>query len=184
MDVLAHAIECLTCDYHQPLDGCRLPSKMAEHRRKHWYGSGRDTGGDGLRHGERWCGACDAPVCQGRPRLPAWGVDGSPARPRVPVQCARPPPALCADRPRAWCRCLQTERTRRGFGWSQGGLSHNRAPGHSDGTELGSEEDENLLLAGMAFDDPQTIGKPREVGIADYEEICWAALREPNRVAR
>ena len=37
--------------------------------------------------------------------------------------------------------------------------------------ELGFSEDEIPMLARIAFEDPQTIGNPREVEIADYEEI-------------
>src|SRR5207245_340628 len=38
-------------------------------------------------------------------------------------------------------------------------------------TQLGFSEDEIPMLAGIAFDDPQTIGNPREVDVAGYEEI-------------
>src|SRR5439155_13619273 len=37
--------------------------------------------------------------------------------------------------------------------------------------KLGFSEDEIPLLARIAFEDPQTIGNPREVSIADYETI-------------
>ena len=36
---------------------------------------------------------------------------------------------------------------------------------------LGFSEDEIPMLAQIAFDDPQTIGNPREVDVAGYEEI-------------
>jgi len=38
-------------------------------------------------------------------------------------------------------------------------------------TQLGFSEDEIPMLAQIAFDDPQTIGNPREVDVAGYEEI-------------
>ena len=38
-------------------------------------------------------------------------------------------------------------------------------------TRLGFSEDEIPMLAQIAFDDPQTIGNPREVDVAGYEEI-------------
>src|SRR5207245_3083510 len=37
--------------------------------------------------------------------------------------------------------------------------------------ELGFSEDEIAMLARIAFDDPQTIGNPREVDVLAYEEI-------------
>jgi choline dehydrogenase len=36
---------------------------------------------------------------------------------------------------------------------------------------LGFSEDEIPMLARIAFEDPQTMGNPREVEIADYEDI-------------
>ena len=38
-------------------------------------------------------------------------------------------------------------------------------------TQLGFSEGEIPMLAQIAFDDPQTIGNPREVDVAGYEEI-------------
>jgi choline dehydrogenase len=37
--------------------------------------------------------------------------------------------------------------------------------------ELGFSEDEIPMLARIAYEDPQTVGNPREVTAADYEEI-------------
>ena len=37
--------------------------------------------------------------------------------------------------------------------------------------ELGFSEDEIPMLARIAFEDPQTIGNPREVDVAGYEDI-------------
>ena len=37
--------------------------------------------------------------------------------------------------------------------------------------ELGFSEDEISMLARIAYEDPQTIGNPREVDAAGYEEI-------------
>jgi choline dehydrogenase len=42
--------------------------------------------------------------------------------------------------------------------------------------ELGFSEDEIPMLARIAFEDPQTVGNPRELGVADYEEIYRAAF--------
>ena len=38
-------------------------------------------------------------------------------------------------------------------------------------TELGFAQEEIPLLARMAFEDPQTVGNPREVSVAEYEQI-------------
>ena len=50
--------------------------------------------------------------------------------------------------------------------------------------ELGFTKDEIPMLARIAFEDPQTIGNPRELGIADYEEIYRAALRAASEAGR
>ena len=42
--------------------------------------------------------------------------------------------------------------------------------------ELGFSEDEIPMLARIAFEDPQTVGNPRELGVADYESIYRAAF--------
>jgi choline dehydrogenase len=47
--------------------------------------------------------------------------------------------------------------------------------------ELGFEEDEIPMLARIAFEDPQTMGNPREVEIADYEQIYGNAFSRGKR---
>jgi choline dehydrogenase len=47
--------------------------------------------------------------------------------------------------------------------------------------ELGFSEDEIRLLARIAYEDPQTIGNPREVGQADYEDIYRVAFSKGKR---
>ena len=47
--------------------------------------------------------------------------------------------------------------------------------------ELGFSEDEIPMLAQIAFDDPQTIGNPREVDVAGYEEIYRNAFSRWRR---
>jgi choline dehydrogenase len=42
--------------------------------------------------------------------------------------------------------------------------------------ELGFSEDEIPMLARIAYEDPQTVGNPREVTVADYEEIYLNAF--------
>jgi choline dehydrogenase len=47
--------------------------------------------------------------------------------------------------------------------------------------ELGFSEDEIPMLARIAYEDPQTIGNPREVGVSDYEEIYTNAFSRGKR---
>jgi choline dehydrogenase len=47
--------------------------------------------------------------------------------------------------------------------------------------ELGFSEDEIPLLAKIAYEDPQTIGNPREVGQSDYEEIYRVTFSRGKR---
>jgi choline dehydrogenase len=42
--------------------------------------------------------------------------------------------------------------------------------------ELGFSQDEIPKLARIACEDPQTVGNPRELGVADYERIYRAAF--------
>jgi choline dehydrogenase len=41
---------------------------------------------------------------------------------------------------------------------------------------LGFSEEEIPMLAQIAYEDPQTVGNPREVTVADYEEIYHDAF--------
>jgi choline dehydrogenase len=47
--------------------------------------------------------------------------------------------------------------------------------------ELGFSENEIPMLARIAYEDPQTIGNPREVTVADYEEIYRNAFSRWKR---
>jgi len=47
--------------------------------------------------------------------------------------------------------------------------------------ELGFSEDEIPMLARIAFEDPQTIGNPREVDIPAYEEVYRNAFSRGPR---
>src|SRR5207247_7359943 len=47
--------------------------------------------------------------------------------------------------------------------------------------ELGFSEDEIPMLAQIAYEDPQTIGNPREVDLAGYEEIYRNAFARGKR---
>ena len=47
--------------------------------------------------------------------------------------------------------------------------------------ELGFSEEEIPMLAQIAYEDPQTIGNPREVDLAGYEEIYRNAFARGKR---
>jgi choline dehydrogenase len=47
--------------------------------------------------------------------------------------------------------------------------------------ELGFDEDEIPMLSRIAFEDPQTVGNPREVDVAGYEEIYRNAFSRGKR---
>ena len=47
--------------------------------------------------------------------------------------------------------------------------------------ELGFSEDEIPMLARIAFDDPQTLGNPREVDVPGYETIYRNAFARGRR---
>ena len=47
--------------------------------------------------------------------------------------------------------------------------------------ELGFSKDEIPMLARIAFEDPRTIGNPREVEIADYKGIYRNAFSRGKR---
>jgi choline dehydrogenase len=185
MDALSHAIECYTCDYHQPFnDAVALLSMELVGR---WLRVAYEDGGNleartnmahaatlgGLAYGTESAGAAHA-ISQS-----AGGVHECPhgaltARVLGPV-CEYNVPAA----PERYARIAQ------GLGVDVGGLSLLEAAaagveeiyrltdevGIPSLQELGFSEDETSMLAGIAYEDPQTIGNPREVDVDAYEEI-------------
>jgi choline dehydrogenase len=185
MDALSHAIECYTCDYHQPFnDAVALLSMELVGR---WLRVAYEDGGNleartnmahaatlgGLAYGTESAGAAHA-MSQS-----AGGVHECPhgaltARVLGPV-CEYNVPAA----PERYARIAQ------GLGVDVGGLSPLEAAtagveeiyrltdevGIPSLQELGFSEEEISMLAGIAYEDPQTIGNPREVDVDGYEEI-------------
>ncbi len=185
MDALSHAIECFTCDYHQPFsDAVALHAIELVGR---WLRPAVEDGSDleartqmahaatlgGLAYGTESAGAAHA-MSQS-----AGGVHDCPhgaltARLLGPV-CEY---NLPAD-PARYARIAQ------GLGVDTRGLDELEAAaagvravyeltdavGIPTLEELGFSEDEIPLLARIAFEDPQTVGNPREVDVAGYEEI-------------
>jgi choline dehydrogenase len=185
MDALSHAIECYTCDYHQPFNDA--VALLAIELVGRWLRVAYDDGGNleartnmahaatlgGLAYGTESAGAAHA-MSQS-----AGGVHECPhgaltARVLGPV-CEYNAPAA----PERYARIAQ------GLGVDVHGLSPLEAAvagvdevyrltddvGIPSMEELGFSEDEIPMLARIAFEDPQTIGNPREVDAAAYEDI-------------
>ena len=195
MDALSHAIECYTCDYHQPFnDAVALHAIELVGR---WLRVAYDDGANleartnmahaatlgGLAYGTESAGAAHA-MSQS-----AGGVHDCPhgaltARVLGPV-CEYNASAA----PERYARIAQ------GLGVDVHGLSEAEAAQAgveevyrlTDDVsiptlaELGFSDDEIPMLARIAYEDPQTIGNPREVDVAAYEEIYRNAFARGHR---
>jgi choline dehydrogenase len=185
MDALSHGIECYTCDYHQPFNDAvalaaielaarwlRTACEDGAHLEARTHMAHAATLG-GLAYGTESAGAAHA-MSQS-----AGGVHDCPhgaltARVLGPV-CEYNAPAA----PERYARVAQA------LGADVYGLPPLEAAvagieelyrltedvGIPTMQELGFSEDEIPMLARIAYEDPQTVGNPREVGIEDYEEI-------------
>jgi choline dehydrogenase len=185
MDALSHAIECYTCDYHQPFnDAVALHAIELVAR---WLRVAVEDGTSlearthmahaatlgGMAYGTESAGAAHA-MSQS-----AGGVHDCPhgaltARVLGPV-CEYNVPAA----PERYARIAQ------GLGVATGGMDVLEAAmagaeavyrlsedvGIPTMEELGFSRDEIPMLARIAYEDPQTHGNAREVDIAAYEEI-------------
>lgn len=185
MDALSHGIECYTCDYHQPFnDAVALAAiELAATWLRTAYADGTDLEArthmahaatfGGLAYGTESAGAAHA-MSQS-----AGGVHDCPhgaltARVLGPVCEFNAPSA-----PGRYARIAQA------LGVNVHGLPAIEAAeagieelyrltedvGIPTMEELGFSEDEIPMLARIAHEDPQTVGNPREVTPADYEEI-------------
>jgi choline dehydrogenase len=185
MDALSHAIECFTCDYHQPFsDAVAL---QAIELVASWLRIAVEEGSNlearthmahaavlgGMAYGTESAGAAHA-MSQS-----AGGVHDCPhgaltARVLGPVVAYNAP----ADP-------VRHARIAQGLGVDTSGLAPLEAAeagveelhrltddvGIPTMEELGFSEDEIPMLARIAFEDPQTIGNAREVDVAAYEAI-------------
>jgi choline dehydrogenase len=185
MDALSHGIECYTCDYHQPFNDAAALAAIELSAR--WlrvaYADGSNLEArtnmahaatfGGLAYGTESAGAAHA---MGQS---AGGVHDCPhgaltARVLGPV-CEFNAPAA----PERYARIAQA------LGADVHGLEPLEAAkagieelyrltedvGIPTMEELGFSEEEIPMLARIAYEDPQTVGNPREVTAADYEEI-------------
>jgi choline dehydrogenase len=185
MDALSHAVECYTCDYHQPFNDA--VALQAMELVAQWLRLAVEDGSNldarihmahaatlgGMAYGTESAGAAHA-MSQS-----AGGVHDCPhgaltARVLGPV-CEYNVPAD----PARYARIAQA------LGVNVHGLNETDAA--FAGVEelyrltedvaiptmsaLGFSEDEIPMLARIAFEDPQTIGNPREVDVTGYEDI-------------
>ena len=195
MDALSHAIECYTCDYHQPFNDA--VALLAIELAGTWLRSAVSNGSNlearthmahaatlgGLAYGTESAGAAHA-MSQS-----AGGVHDCPhgaltARVLGPV-CEYNASAA----PERYARIAV------GLGVDTSGMDTLEAAhagveelyrltedvGIPTMAELGFSEDEIPMLAKIAFEDPQTIGNAREVDIAGYEEIYTNAFSKGKR---
>jgi choline dehydrogenase len=190
MDALSHGIECYTCDYHQPFtdsfaltaieyvarwlrvaceDGANIEART-------FMAHGATFGG--MAYGTESAGAAHA-MSQS-----AGGVHDCPhgaltARVLGPV-CEYNAPAA-PDRYARIAQALGTDV--RGLEPLEAALAGieqlyrlTEDVGIPTMEELGFSEDEIPMLARIAYEDPQTVGNPREVTVADYEGIYHDAF--------
>ncbi|MBA3400742.1 MAG: iron-containing alcohol dehydrogenase [Actinobacteria bacterium] len=195
MDALSHAIECFTCDYHQPFNDA--VALLAIELASQWLRTAVSEGSNlearthmahaatlgGMAYGTESAGAAHA-MSQS-----AGGVHDCPhgaltARVLGPV-CEYNVPAL----PDRYARIAM------GLGVDTGGMTSLEAglAGVEElyrltddvdiptMEELGFSEDEIPMLARIAFEDPQTIGNPREIDVSGYEEVYANAFSRGKR---
>jgi choline dehydrogenase len=190
MDALSHAIECFTCDYHQPFnDAVALHAIELVGR---WLRLAVADGGNleartqmahaatlgGMAYGTESAGAAHA-MSQS-----AGGVHDCPhgaltARVLGPV-CEYNVPAA----PERYVRIAQAlaidTSGMDALDAARAGVEEvyrlTDEVGIPSMEELGFSEDEIPMLARIAFEDPQTQGNAREVDVAAYEEIYRTAF--------
>jgi choline dehydrogenase len=190
MDALSHAIECYTCDYHQffndavALEAVELVAAWLERAVEDGSDLAARTGMahaatlGGMAYGTESAGAAHA-MSQSAGGVHDCAHGALTARLLGPV-CAFNVPAA----PERYARIA------RGLGVATSGLDPLEAAlagvaelerltdavGIPSLQQLGFSEDETPMLARIAFEDPQTTGNPRDLGVADYEEIYRAAF--------
>jgi choline dehydrogenase len=195
MDALAHAIECYTCDYHQPFnDAVALHAIELVGR---WLRTAVEDGSNleartqmahaatlgGMAYGTESAGAAHA-MSQSAGGVHDCMHGALTARVLGPV-CEYNAPAA----PELYARIAQ------GLGVDTSGLTAMDAAlagveevyrltedvGIPTMEELGFSEDEIPMLATIAFEDPQTIGNPREIDKDGYETVYRNAFSRGAR---
>jgi choline dehydrogenase len=195
MDALSHGIECYTCDYHQPFNDAVALSAIE--LVANWLPAAYADGSNlvarthmahaatlgGMAYGTESAGAAHA-MSQSAGGIHDCAHGALTARVLGPV-CEYNAPAA----PERYARIAQA------LGVDTSGLDAleaamagveelyrlTEAVDVPSLQELGFTEEEIPMLARIAFEDPQTIGNPREVDIAGYEEIYRNAFARGPR---
>jgi choline dehydrogenase len=195
MDALSHAVECFTCDYHQPFsdavalqaielvaaslrtaveDGANLEARIEMAHAATLGGMAYGTESAGAAHAmsQSAGGVHDCPhgALTARVLGPVMEYNAS----ADPVRHARIGQGLGVDT--------------RGLGpleAAHAGVAELHRLTDDVGIptmeELGFSEDEIPMLARIAFEDPQTIGNAREVDVSAYEDIYRDAFSRGKR---
>jgi choline dehydrogenase len=195
IDALSHGIECYTCDYHQPFtDSFAL---AAIEYVSQWLRVAYEDGGDleartFMAHGATFGGMAYGTESAGAAHAMSQSAGGVHECPHGALT-ARVLGPVCeynaSAAPERYARIAQA------LGVNTVGLEPLEAAqagieelyrltedvGIPTMEELGFSEDEIPMLARIAYDDPQTIGNPREVGVSDYEEIYTNAFSRGKR---
>jgi choline dehydrogenase len=195
LDALSHAIECFTCDYHQPFNDAVALHAMELVSR--WLRVAVGEGSNlearthmahaatlgGMSYGTESAGAAHA-MSQSAGGVHDCSHGALTARVLGPV-CEYNASAA-PDRYARIALALGVEI--RGLGErdaAAAGVEEVYRLVDEVGTptleELGFSEDEIPLLARIAYEDPQTIGNPREVDVAAYEGIWRIAFERGKR---
>jgi choline dehydrogenase len=195
MDALSHAIECFTCDYHQPFtdavalhaielvaswlrvaveDGSNLEARthMAHAAVLGGLAYGTESAGAAHAMSQSAGGVHDCP--HGALTARVLGPVVAYNAPADPVRHARIAQGLGVDtsglKPLEAAQVGVEELLR---------LTHDVGIPTMD--DLGFSEDEIPMLARIAFEDPQTIGNAREVDVSAYEDIYRDAFARGKR---
>ena len=195
MDALSHAIECFTCDYHQPFsdavalqaielvaaslrtaveDGANLEARtqMAHAATLGGMASGTESAGAAHAMSQSAGGVHDCPhgALTARVLGPVMEYNAS----ADPVRHARIGQGLGVDT--SGLGPLEA---------AHAGVAELHRLTDDVGIptmeELGFSEDEIPMLARIAFEDPQTIGNAREVDVSAYEDIYRDAFSRGKR---
>ncbi len=195
MDALSHGIECYTCDYHQPFTDAFAIAAIEYVGR--WLRVAYEDGGNleartFMAHGATFGGMAYGTESAGAAHAMSQSAGGVHECPHGALT-ARVLGPVCeynaAAAPERYARIAQA------LGVNTHGLSPLEAAeagieeiyrltedvGIPTMEELGFSENEIPMLARIAYEDPQTIGNPREVTVADYEEIYRNAFSRWKR---
>src|ERR687891_1659406 len=195
MDALSHAIECYTCDYHQPFtdavallavelvagwlrtavaDGSNLEARthMAHAATLGGLAYGTESAGAAHAMSQSAGGVHDCP--HGALTAPVLGPVCEYNAPAAPERYARIAVGLSVD-------TRELDQLEAALAGVEEVYRLTNDVGIPTMRELGFSEDEIPMLARIALEDPQTVGNPREVDVAGYEEIYRNAFSRGHR---